>query len=440
VQRVVPLGAPGAGSAVLAVLEGQRWVAAPVPLNVTITTGASGQTKISGLSNGYYLITELGSDKIEEATPAFLVALPTVIPEPDGIVGQEPLQLYDVYCYPKNTNVDISKVIDYKDGFGGKHDTVNIGDKVSWLITADIPSKISTALSYQIIDSFDEGLSYVTGSLKLVAIGKDAKTYPLLQGSHYTVTITPPKAKGGGVITVDFSAAGRAFLQGKATVEMRLQTIVLPNAALQKPLYNGAELSYRNAGQSHITRNTKNPKNPKDRGPEVHLGGVRILKKDAKSKKALSGAVFKIVRKASADYKADFKKYGYLKRSGKDYSVTTNRQGQAAITGLSYGKAGDDHTKGYSDYWLVETKAPAGYKLLTSPLVIRINATSYKTGVYKYSIYNKKSPLPVIPKPIKTGDGLNLTLIALLLVAAAYLLHKTSRARAPDRGGDKSRE
>lgn len=48
--------------------------------------------------------------------------------------------------------------------------------------------------------------------------------------------------------------------------------------------------------------------------------------------------------------------------------VTTGEDGQAVFYGLAYGT-----------YYLVETKAPAGYNLLTQPITVEINESSHLT-------------------------------------------------------------
>jgi uncharacterized surface anchored protein len=156
------------------------------------------------------------------------------------------------------------------------------------------------------------------------------------------------------------------------------------------------------------------------------VGGVRILKTDGKTNKPLKGARFRLIKKSSSDYKADLKKNGYVKRGGKIYEVVSNDKGQVIITGIAYGKSGQSAKAASSAYWLVETKAPKGYKKLKAPLAIVIDGKSFNKGVYKYTIKNTKSLIGIDKQ---TGDYNDFILWGALLLVAAIAAGTLSRKR-----------
>ena len=440
----------GTGAEVLATVEGTDWISATPSFETVITTAGNGQALLSNLSKGYYLITELPSSKTEEVVSPFIISLPTFIDSATDPSGFE--QVWDVHAYPKNRDLSITKVIEHTDNSTSAAHSTHIGDETTWLVTADIPTKIESAKAYLVTDTYSEGLVLVAGSVNVRALSLAGSVSALSEGEDYTLSVTAPQPLGGGSVEVDFTTSGRAKLAGYAKVELRLKTIILESAALSTPLYNGAELVFTNASNATITRDTKtepDPETPETIGPEVHTGGVRLLKTDAKTGAALQGAQFKVVPKLSASFKNDLAASGYVKRGGQDYLVTTDAQGRAEIRGLSYGNR-ESHLSGQSDYWLVEVKAPTGYALPKDPVVIRIDASSFANTQVKYTITNEKSPLGKVEdelkkiKPPKAGDWTSLLALAALVSGAIYILAKTKSKktkliRGPDEGGEISR-
>lgn len=119
----------------------------------------------------------------------------------------------------------------------------------------------------------------------------------------------------------------------------------------------------------------------------VPVGGITIVKTDVAGK-PLEGATFQIVRELQEEELTNrsiekrILKIGEENRimaispfwtdrnmSGKkETEVTTDGEGKAAIYGLSYGT-----------YYLVETKAPAGYNKITAPIRIAVHKYSHLT-------------------------------------------------------------
>ena len=92
-------------------------------------------------------------------------------------------------------------------------------------------------------------------------------------------------------------------------------------------------------------------------------GAIRITKKDADSKAVLAGAEFDLYN--SADVKVN------------DTSLVTDKNGQIYVDGLKSGS-----------YYLVETKAPMGYKLNGDKIVVEVDTT--KELVTDIEVTNKR--------------------------------------------------
>ncbi|MCL1801893.1 MAG: SpaH/EbpB family LPXTG-anchored major pilin [Promicromonosporaceae bacterium] len=107
-------------------------------------TDENGTLKIENLPYGLYLINEqyYPTDVLEDRSP-FLVTIPMLNPEwdpscePGGNSCPDPW-LDDIYVYPKNEKVHITKVVDDTGAF-------TIGDEVRWTITAAVPTTLYSA-------------------------------------------------------------------------------------------------------------------------------------------------------------------------------------------------------------------------------------------------------------------------------------------------------
>jgi len=117
-------------------------------------------------------------------------------------------------------------------------------------------------------------------------------------------------------------------------------------------------------------------KNVYDIPPEpTDTGGKRFVKVDSSKGNKLAGAWFRVAIK-----KADGKYYS-VKRSGVDYVVKSDKNGNFEVTGLELDKT----------YYLVEVKSPAGYSQLAGPVEFRV-ALSDSTQQTVQTISNKPNP------------------------------------------------
>ena len=141
--------------------------------------------------------------------------------------------------------------------------------------------------------------------------------------------------------------------------------------------------------------------------PEVYTCGINLKKFDAKDNtKLLAGATFKVARKATAEEIADVNIetstlvigrgdvetvvyvdfYNNKELAGEKVDfVVTDDKGAATIYGLAEifeADPEDEEEDGdgikTADYYLVETKAPEGYNLLSFPVKVKLNQVSHE--------------------------------------------------------------
>lgn len=125
----------------------------------------------------------------------------------------------------------------------------------------------------------------------------------------------------------------------------------------------------------HVTVYPKSSEPIKPDEPKPPTGGEKFKKVDNKGKE-LEGAKFKVVDRVEDDQGSYIKdsagnfKYENILRDGKEIILTSDVNGRFEIKGLPYGV-----------YWLVETTAPKGYRILPEPLQFDITKTSYDDSI-----------------------------------------------------------
>ena len=347
----------------------------------TVKTDENGLATYNfGKVDGVYLVRELANDVIETPADPFFVCVSTV----DPVTGAP---VYTVNVYPKNTVITEDVIID-KDvtQVGNDHDTFAVGQTHTWIIQSSIPSGMATGLRYAVSDVLDYRLTYQGNILVTVAADNaPAKTESLIlsEGTDYTViqdTATDDQGHTVDTFTVSLTQEGirkvaEAAANADETLEVRVyfDSIINRNAGMGQQIPNQAHVEY--------TNNVGIDYDADSDFPEVHTGGLQILKVDAQNSEALSGAIFRIARPAAAGETADITFtvdgqllslvfvdfYSTADLSGEKVSqVTTGEDGTAVIFGLAYG-----------EYYLVETAAPTGYNKLTQPVAVTVSAGSH---------------------------------------------------------------
>lgn len=399
----------------------------------TLITDAAGFASFNftenGKPDGVYLVAERPNAAVLAPIAPFYVAIPGTTDDGTGHINA-------VKVYPKNTTEtgpQISKDVTQIDQ---DHDTFDVDAIHTWIIRGGVPAGMADAIRYEISDTLDYRLTY-KGNVQ-VKVGQSTdeageETLTLQPDTHYVLTETVGSDDAGNPVKafrVALTEDGRKAVAemvragtGKGKdyeVRVYFDAVIDSDAQLGVQIPNSANLDYTNAlGIDYASRSDE---------PEVHTGGTAVLKLNSKDDSPLAGAAFQIAREATEAEMADESVSKQILRIGdaehtvvfaqfyatadltgeKTDTVTTDEEGAALLYGLAYGQ-----------YYLVETKAPAGFNLLDQPIAVQIHETSHEAENI-ITVYNSKFTLP------ETG-GMGTTLftvtgIAVLSVSSVLLL------------------
>lgn len=369
--------------------------------------------------DGVYMVVELYSAATTGPVDPFFIIVPGTTESGDGHV-------YTITVNPKNTTEtgpDIKKDVTELDN---DHDSYDVDELHTWIIRAGVPAGIGTAQKYIITDTIDYRLTYTKGSPVVKLFTKAGEELTLTPDTHYSLNEGTVEVDGRTVdqFSVSLTAEGMAYVaenlgSGSHIPEIRVYftAAINSNASLGEEIPNDAHLDYTNSAGVDYDADSD--------VPEVHTGGTNILKTDTKGS-PLAGASFKIAREATEEELADdtitketlnvddktltvvfVDFYSTKDLSGeKTDEVTTDENGAAVIYGLAYGT-----------YYIVESKSPTGYNLLTAPIAVQIDGESHlEENVIK--IINTKFVMP------ETG-GIGTTVFTatgLVIIGSAVLL------------------
>ncbi len=383
----------------------------------------------NGQPDGVYMVVERYSAATTGPVEPFFIIVPGTTEDGEG-------RVYTITVNPKNTTEtgpDIQKDVTELDN---DHDTYDADEIHTWIIRGGVPAGIGTAEKYVITDVIDYRLTYTKGSPEVKLFTRAGEELLLTKDTHYTLAEGTTEVDGRTVdcFTVSLTAEGMAYVaanlgEGNAVPEIRVYftATINPNASMGEEIPNQAHLDYTNSAGVDYDADSD--------VPEVHTGGTGILKTST-DETPLAGASFKIAREATeaelADPNAaketltvngksltvvfvDF--YPTRNLSGeKTFEVTTDDQGVAVFSGLAYGT-----------YYIVETKAPAGYNLLIAPIEVEINAESHMEEK-AVKVINTKFTMPEtggIGTTIFTVTGL-----AIMGAAVVLLIISTKKRKA----------
>lgn len=417
----------------------------------TLVTDAAGYASFNfseaGYSDGVYLVVEKDNAAVALKAEPFYVSIPSTNAAGDG-------WLYTVNVYPKNDlqggpeiDKDVTEV-------GNDEDTAHVGDEILYIIRCDVPGDLYTvtadgteafARNYTVTDTLDTRLDYI-GNVEVKLVTAAAEEIVLTDGEHYILSETPATDPQEGVeaqgakLAVSLTSSGMKFVQenrgtGDAEPELRVYfTAAINESALAgEEIPNNAVIDYTNsAGYEYAPSEV-----PEEDRPEVHMGGILISKYDsADNTKKLSGAQFRLARRATEEELADdsiekipltvegetFRAvyvdfFDTVDMTGEKVAVAvTDDDGSAAMWGLAYG-----------EYYLVETKAPEGYHLLSAPVKITVNAASH---MEESTVQVANSSEFNLPAAGGTGTTMLTVMGFVFLAGAAGMLLMLKRRRA----------
>ena len=169
-------------------------------------TNASGRSHSGPLARGFYLVVERFDDRVASIVFPFIVAVPMTNADGDGWIE-------DVFAYPKNGDISISKYID--------RNAVHLGETVTIDVVVSIPADIRTYTQFDMSDILDRALTYVPGSLRVFGYKgidpdpdpMDSLLYEAVNGGEYEppLALQPWERFACASLAGTLTGAGRYF-------------------------------------------------------------------------------------------------------------------------------------------------------------------------------------------------------------------------------------
>lgn len=314
-------------------------------------------------SDGIYIVAERENDLTTGAIKPFFVAIP-------GGSSADAADAYEITVEPKNTvipeDVEIGKDVDE---IGNDHATHAVGELHTWIIQSTIPAGLSTGLRYEITDTLNYQLTFA-GNVKVTVAEADAPAHgdltELIGNEDYVLTVSELTDDQEEPITAFRVALTPSGMEKSAAVEgdspvirVYFDAYIDEDAILGSEIPNQAHIHYENHVGIDFDRDSDIP--------EVHTGGLSLVKVDAASQtRRLSGAKFTLNVKAEDGSFTPVVFYTDAAMTQRAEEAVTDENGCALFYGLAYGT-----------YYLIETEAPAGYNVLPEPVEVVIDSSTH---------------------------------------------------------------
>lgn len=301
------------------------------------------------LAAGYWLIVDTTNPGVGDAKNAALLQ----------VTNGDHLAISKKYDVPSvdKAIVEGSSIV--------KETDINIGDTVTFKLTAIMPSTLEGYDTYKVVfhDTLSKGLTY-EGDLA-VAIGGEDVT------ENFSVTPESPAASQDGTTSFTVGCDDVLELGAKAgsTIVVTYTAKLNSSAEIGNPGNpNKVYLEYSNDPNWSGSGTEPTGKTPEDQ-VVVFTYELDVTKVEADGdEKKLQGAEFVLYRGSGENTEyakvVDGRLTGWAANKSEANTLTSDASGVFKVIGLDAGT-----------YWLEETKAPAGYNLLEKPVKVVIAAT-----------------------------------------------------------------
>lgn len=387
-------------------------------------TDAAGLARFADLPVGFYYVVEssVGSQPISQKAQPFFVSLPF------GQAGKT--WNYDVHTYPKNVlNPKGEKTADTSA-------TRKVGDVITWDMKQTVPASDNGYSKFGLVDVLAKTLAL---DVENNADPKGAVTVTVngtaLAADKILVEKKAPTASGKVPVQVSLVADANGKISyikagDEVIIKIRTKVVSMPdNGEVTNgffPIANDYD-PFNHPSVPPVDPNNPNPPvdpnnppldpdNPPVVAQDTPKFGSYAFKKvgDSTPAQALAGAVFEIKDGDTVVAEA-----------------TSDANGIVHFEGIFLGKSAKGDTSLTKDFKIVEKTAPAGYKLLTTPLNVTLKIgkidinDATKLGA---NVVNTKSNMPNLPLTGAAGK-LIMTLAGAALLAIAGGLVMTNRAK-----------
>ena len=372
---------------------------------------------ISDLTAGYYFVKDTGTINAGEIATKFLVK----------VVGNA-----NVNVTVKAPAPTLDKKIINKNGNTVNGTSANVGDEITFKLTAKVPDMASfNTYTFTISDTLSKGLTFDEKSV-VVKIGETT----LVADSNYK--LTPPDANN--TFKIDFTKeqlGDNVKHADGAKIVVTYNATLNSNALTVDKETNTAKLEYSNNPDGAGTGTTP------DAPVYVYDFDLTVDKFDGTgettTQKKLKDAVFVLYKvdgtnKKYYKWNAESKKVEWVENKAKATPQKTDANGKATFEGLKEGT-----------YYLEETKAPDGYNKLKKDVQVVITATYKENGelqsssatsdhngqyIQVQSIANKAGA--VLPSTGGIGTTIFYVLGSIMALGAAVLLIAKKRMNGQD--------
>lgn len=384
-------------AATLKKVEGEGENQVIISLNDGEQVATSTTVVFDELDLGYYLIYPEGATDIKDGWSS-ICSIDSTIPKAEVTV--------------KATYPTIDKTVnDY---------SVEVGQIVEFKITGQVPDTTGfETYTYTISDTMSEGLLFDEDIANLrVYFGEDDETTEV---DERTVI-------NDGILNIDNNGFTLTFNMKNHQLYKGQKITVVYNAKVTKDAIdsattkNSATLTYSNDPKDS-SKTTTTPPVVK----YLYSADILVIKVDgADNNIKLAGAKFVLKNADGEFYKANYDDNNnlvsieWVETQGEATEYTTNESGNVTFAGLEDGT-----------YYLVETKAPEGYNLLTQPKEVVVTnegeATNEEPNIQEITSTVENNSGSALPSTGGMGTTLFIVIGSLLAIVSAVILVTNKR-------------